>query len=186
MPSNILSVREIEHRDINLIIDYWMNSDPIYLQNLGVDINKLPSKNEWERMLLNQLDQAYPTKHSYCIIWLVDGEAIGHCNVNNIMFGHHAFMHLHIWNKPARRLGFGTTFIARSLPYFFNNLALKIIYCEPYALNIAPNKTLEKCGFTFVKKYITTPGSINFEQPVNCWQLSLNEFKSALTNEVSS
>jgi hypothetical protein len=33
-------------------------------------------------------------------------------------------------------------------------------------------------GFAFVKKYITIPGKLNFEQPVNRWELSYDSFKS--------
>lgn len=38
--------------------------------------------------------------------------------------------------------------------------------------NPAPNKTLKKAGFELVKEYVTTPGPINFEQPVKLWCLS--------------
>jgi hypothetical protein len=51
------------------------------------------------------------------------------------------------------------------------------LYCEPYALNPAPNKTLEKLGFKFLKTYTTIPGWINFEQEVNLWELKNNIFK---------
>ena len=44
---------------------------------------------------------------------------------------------------------------------------LENLYCEPYALNLAPNGTLLKLGFKLVKQYETTPGSINFYQKVN-------------------
>lgn len=63
-----------------------------------------------------------------------------------------------------------------TLPYFFNKLQLKRLYCEPYALNPAPNKTLEKVGFTFVKEHLTIPGSLNFEQPAKLWELTYNDF----------
>lgn len=65
-----------------------------------------------------------------------------------------------------------------TLSYFFEKLELKKIYYEPYALNTAPNKTLKKAGFEFVKKYVTTPGFLNFEQDVNQWQMTYEKFKS--------
>jgi RimJ/RimL family protein N-acetyltransferase len=63
-----------------------------------------------------------------------------------------------------------------TLPYFFQNFELKNLYCEPYALNPAPNKTLKKIGFQFVKQYVTIPGSLNFEQEVNRWELKFEDF----------
>ena len=86
-------------------------------------------------------------------------------------------MHLHIWDADARKKGVGTELIKLTLPYFFENCKLRQLYCEPYALNTAPNKTLEKAGFVFVKEYVTTPGMLNFEQPVNRWEMSYESYK---------
>jgi RimJ/RimL family protein N-acetyltransferase len=48
--------------------------------------------------------------------------------------------------------------VKKSVPYFFEKLKLKVLYCEPYANNPAPNKTLFKIGSNFEKKYRTIPG----------------------------
>ena len=177
MPENILSVRELQKGDIDLITDYWMNSDPVYLQDMGVDINKMPGRNEWKEMLSEQLNQSYKEKKSYCIIWQVDNKPVGHSNINKIIFEEEAYMHLHIWNAGIRKKGYGIAFIKMTLPWFFEKYKLKKLYCEPYALNPAPNKTLEKAGFEFVKENITTPGWLNFEQPVNLWMMGHDRFK---------
>jgi len=172
MSSGSLNVREIQQSDITLIIDYWLNSDSKYLANMGADISKVPDRLLWTQMLEEQLQQDYPIKKSYCLIWEVDGKPIGHSNVNKIVFGQEAYMHLHIWYDEYRNKGLGVQFIKMGLPWFFKNLQLLKIYCEPYALNNAPNKTVEKAGFKLVKEYITTPGSLNFEQPVKLWEIS--------------
>jgi RimJ/RimL family protein N-acetyltransferase len=167
-----LSVREMQEKDIDLIIHYWLNSSPAFLEGMGVDRSKMPGKDEWIVLLSQQLQQSYKEKKSYCIIWLVDDKAVGHCNVNKIIFGEEAYMHLHIWNDNIRKKGSGSSLVKMTLPYFFKNLDLKKIYCEPYALNPAPNKTLEKLGFSFEKEYVTVPGFLNFEQPVRRWVLT--------------
>ena len=144
---------------------------------MGVDVTKLPTKVEWINILSEQLHQSYKEKKSYCIIWQVNGKQVGHSNVNRIIFGQDAFMHLHIWTHEIRRKGYGEKFIKKTLPYFFDNLHLKKLYCEPYALNAAPNNTLKKVGFEFVKEYVTIPGWLNFEQPVNLWELTNENFR---------
>ncbi len=175
-----LSVREIKETDIDKISNYWLDADSEFLQSLGVDLDKLPSREEWRKMLTEQVEQPYHLKQSYCLIWMVDDVPVGHCNVNKIVFGEEAYMHLHLWNDTDRRSGFGATFIKMSLPHFFRNLQLQRLYCEPYSLNPAPNKTLAKLGFGFVKQYTTTPGYINFHQPVSLWELTYNEFQHLL------
>ncbi len=177
MSKNLLSVREIQKSDIGSITQYWLSADPAFLTGMGVEPAKMPSKEEWITMLSEQLTQSYPEKKSYCMIWLVDSKAIGHCNVNKIKFGEEAYMHLHLWNADGRKKGRGPKLVKMSIPYFFENLELKTIYSEPYALNPAPHKALEKAGFTFVKEFITIPGFLNFEQPVKYWELTYKQYK---------
>jgi len=177
MNSSTLAVREIQEQDIPFITQYWINSSPDFMQGMGVDMNKMPIKEQWHQMLSEQLSQAYTEKKSYCLIWQINGKAVGHSNVNKIEFGKVAYMNLHLWNTTVRNKGMGTDFVKMSLSYFFKNLQLKRIFCEPYALNPAPNKTLEKIGFTFIKKHTTIPGYLNFEQEVNLWELSLEQFQ---------
>jgi ribosomal-protein-alanine N-acetyltransferase len=171
-----LSVREIQHSDIEPLSEYWFKSDPAFLIKMGVDLSKMPTREEWEQMLIEQLGQSYEEKKSYCIIWLLDGEAIGHSNVNRIIFGEEAYMHLHIWKPGNRTKGMGSQFVKKTIPFFFEKMKLKKICCEPYSLNPAPNKTMERLGFEFIKEYVTIPGFINFEQPVKHWELTLEKF----------
>lgn len=172
MATPVLSVREIQQSDIPLIIDYWLSADHDFLVGMGVDVSKLPSREQWLAMLPQQLEQPYEEKQSYCMIWLADGQPVGHSNVNKIVFGEEAYMHLHLWKPDVRQKGMGVELVKMTLPWFFKNLKLKILFCEPYALNPAPNKTLEKVGFAFEKEYLTVPGSFSFEQPTNRWVMS--------------
>lgn len=181
MSSHLLSVREIQKSDIDLLINYWLGSSAEHHAGMGVDMAKMPDEKAWRIMLSKQLNQPYEEKQSYCIIWEIDGKAVGHSNINQIIFGEEAFIHLHLWKPDVRKKGIGTELVKMTLPYFFNNMQLKKIYCEPYALNAAPNKTLEKIGFDFVKEYITTPGYLNFEQPVKRWELSKEKFEKMLS-----
>lgn len=137
----------------------------------------MPAREEWIKMLTEQLSQSPEEKKSYCIIWQLDNKPIGHSNVNKIKFGEEAYMHLHLWKNEARKKGIGTALVKMTLPWFFDNLKLKKIYSEPYALNPAPNKTLESAGFSFVKEFITIPGWLNFEQPVKLWELSYDNYR---------
>ena len=172
MHKNKLSVREAQEKDIQLIATYWFDAEPEYLKDLGVDTTKMPTYEQFCSMLGAQLLLPYEEKRAYALIWEADGEAIGHSNLNPVTYGEEAFMHIHIWNKENRQKGYGFDLIKMSLPLYFKNFNLKNLNCEPYALNPAPNKMLQKLGFDFVKEYVTTPGSITFEQPVKRWEMS--------------
>jgi len=178
----MLSVREIQVTDIELIANYWLDSDDDFLVSMGVDLTKVPTRDQLTSMLKSQISSPYEEKASYALIWELDGKPIGHCNVNSIVFETDAYMHIHIWDACHRQKGFGLPLIKLSLPYFFICLALKSLYCEPYAKNDAPNITLEKLGFEFVKQHVTIPGSLNFEQEVKRWVLTQERFKEMNLN----
>lgn len=171
-----LEVRELEFKDIELLADYWLLSDPNYLEGMGVDLSKLPLREDLVTALRSQLDYSVEKKLSYALIWELNGKQIGHTNVNQIVFGKQAYMHLHLWNSAKRQKGLGVLLVRKSLPYFFENLNLKTLYCEPYSLNPAPNKILQKMGFEFVKTHVTIPGTLNFEQEVNLWKLTRENY----------
>jgi RimJ/RimL family protein N-acetyltransferase len=179
MSEPTLSIRELRTSDIDSITDYWLTSDQAYLERMGVDTTKMPTREEWRDMLAAQLNTPLKEKKSYALIWEVDGQAIGHSNINKIIFGQEAYMHLHIWHPQIRNKGYGVQLIRLSLPYYFNNYQLQTLYCEPYVLNPAPNRTLDRAGFRTVKEYVTTPGWINFEQPVRLWAMSSEQFEQS-------
>ncbi len=172
-----ITVREINLGDINLIADYWLKSEPEFLIGMGVDLAKLPGREGLVNMLTEQINLPLQEKKSFALIWELNGRPIGHSNVNAIAFGNHATMHLHIWQTNIRKQGLGSQLVKMSLPYYFEKLELQTLICEPYALNPAPNKTLEKVGFTFEKRYRTVPGTLNFEQEVNRWTLTRQAYK---------
>jgi|SRR5690606_15604717 len=172
-----LTVREIQFDDIAHFADYWFCADAAYLRGMGVDVQKLPRREDFTAMLRAQIEQPYHLKKSYALIWLADGTPVGHSNVSPFTFGETAFMHLHLWQTENRRAGMGSQFVKMSLPYYFQNLNLKTLFSQPYALNPAPNKTLPKAGFEFVKKYTTTPGVFCFEQEVNLWKMEREDYE---------
>jgi len=173
-----LSARPIALEDIPYLSAYWTGASPDFLRGMGADPAKMPAMDEFRQMLTQQVSLDYKNKQSFATIWELDGQRIGHCNVNKIIFGKEAYMHLHLWNQENRKGGLGQQLVRLSLPWFFNKLELEVLYCEPYSLNPAPNKTLEKAGFEFVRSYTCVPGSINFEQEVNLWKMEREKLSS--------
>lgn len=171
--------------DIPSFMQYWFTADHEYLHRMGVDVTKMPAPEKLSGMLLEQLNTPLELKTSYCVIWENNGQPIGHSNTNPTIYGQEAKMHLHLWPSWERKKGMGTEFIKMTLPYYFENLKLKSLWCEPYALNDAPNKTLAKTGFHFIKEYITVPSFICFEQPVKQWMMSYEDFKALSKTNLS-
>ena len=177
-----LSVRQLEINDHEKIVDYFLNADKDFLINLGVDLTKLPARQEWLDILSSNFTLSPEQKKFFYIIWLLDNKPVGHSNINKIVFANEAYMHLHIWHKYTRQQGVGAEFLKLTLPYYFDNFQLQNLFCEPSAFNAAPNKTLEKLGFDFLKSYDTIPGWLNSYQRVNRWVLTKEKFNSLLAD----
>jgi len=172
-----LKIRELTQEDVEYFVNYWLDSSPEFLAGMGVDIKKKPNKKQLVDLLSSQIEIPMENRKSYFLTWLINDKPIGCSNVNQIVFGKQAFMHLHLYQKDNRQKGIGTEFVKKSLPFYFENLNLQQLFCEPYSLNIAPNKTVEKIGFEFVKQHLTIPGASNFEQLVNQWKLTRKKYK---------
>jgi len=157
--------------DYGRMIDYFLQADKNFLVGMGVDPGKLPSRNDWLRRLLPDLERSDCEKQTYFLSWLYSGVAIGHSNVNKIKYGEEAYIHFHIWAPEFRKAGMGTEFFRKSANTFIQKFALRSLYCEPHAENPAPNRILSKLGFRFIKRYRTVPGFINFDQDVNQYVL---------------
>ena len=83
-------IREFVESDIATIVDYFLQADAAFLRGMGADKDKLPSREKWIQKLTTELDKPYPTKKYHYIIWLRDGQAVGHSNVNHINYGESA------------------------------------------------------------------------------------------------
>jgi len=165
------TVRPMRLPETRLVIDYFLNADLKFLARLGVDPAKLPEADAWFEAIAREYGKPLPERAFYFVAWESDGVPIGHSNLSDIEYGERAFMHLHIWNPALRLSGNGTYFVRESVRLYFEKFELQQLYCQPNALNIAPNRTLPKVGFKYLKTYETTPGWLNYHQPVTLWVL---------------
>jgi RimJ/RimL family protein N-acetyltransferase len=176
MISNEIGVRVADRNDYKSIVDYFLAGSDSFLLGMGVAREKLPDRVSWLRLLAENHEAKLQDKSFFYVIWTFQGEAIGHSNINKIVFGEEAYAHLHMWRSDIRGSGLGYVLMKSSLPYYFETFQLKNLFCEPYALNPAPNKTLKKLGFDFIRQYETTPGWISFVQPVNRWVMDVAKY----------
>jgi RimJ/RimL family protein N-acetyltransferase len=167
-----IEVRPFSSREeYELMLDYFYKADDPFLRGMGVDRLKLPERDKWLETLLADHEKPGEERDRFYLIWIFRGERVGHSSINKIVPGIEAFIHLHLWNAQLRRAGLGTEFVCKSANFYFERFNLQKLVCEPWAENPAPNRVLEKLGFTFVRRYRTIPGVIAYEQEVNRYEL---------------
>lgn len=169
-PPGRLSVRPLEADDLDRVIGYFLDAEPWFHDRLGIDPERLPTREAWTALVLEDLPRVPEDRELFYLIWEIDGVAVGHSNLNDIVFGAEARMHLHLWDDTTRRRGAGTGLVRRSVAVFCDTFQLRELYSEPSAHNPAPNRTLARAGFELVRTYETTPGWINTHQLVNRWR----------------
>ena len=175
-----MEVKELtEAREVQLILEYWFSRTNEELLKMGVDILKFPSKDQLQATLESQMQASYKLKTVHYILWVLDGTPIGHSSLTKIKYGEDACMHLHVWGPSNRQRGLGSKFVHLSLEHYFSCFNFKRVLCEPNAYNEAPNNALKRAGFTFLETVVTVPGLINFEQPVNRYEMTKETFYSS-------
>ncbi len=174
-----LSIRECGAPDIDRIVGYFLDADLTVLDGMGVDPKKLPERAAWRDALLAEAERPLEQRERYYVIWEIDGVAVGHSNLSDIQFGVQAHLHIHMWATAARQRGSGAHLVRASIDRYFELFQIETLFCEPYALNPAANRTLPKVGFRFLESYDGVPGPIAYPQPVNCWQLTREQWEAA-------
>ena len=164
-----IEVREMTRSEVGQIIDYFHRSSPEHLEMLGVDPTRLPAPAAWQDHFQKQFALPLERRSGYFVIWLRNGCPAGFSSCDKIVFGERANMHLHVTAPELRQQGMGTECVRRSVALYFASLELKRLFCEPNALNVGPNRTLQKAGFKYVKTHWTVPGPMNFHQAVTRW-----------------
>lgn len=155
--------------EVGLIIDYFHDATPEHLELMGVDPTRLPTRAAWRERYEQQFDLPVDQRAMLAVIWLEDGAPAGFSTADKIRFGEQANMHLHIIEPEGRRRGLGAACVALSVDIYFEQLRLQRLFCEPNAFNVAPNRTLQRAGFSYVKTHMTVPGPLNYHQAVTRW-----------------
>jgi RimJ/RimL family protein N-acetyltransferase len=171
MTTSSMRAREMQPAEVDIVIDYFHDASDEHLDRLGVDRALLPARTAWREFYAHDCARPLPERSIFWLAWESDDEIIGFSSADQISFGEQAFMHLHILRPDRRRCGLGVQFVRQSATIYFRVLELQRLFSQPNALNVAPNRTLQRAGFQYVLSEHTIPGPINCPQVVTRWVL---------------
>jgi len=166
-----LTVREMTLEEADVIVGYFHDATPEHLELMGVDPTRLPTPEAWRERYRRDYAAPIEQRTTLLVAWLSDGQILGFSTCDKIVFGERANMHLHIVDPAHRQAGVGSECVRRTADLYFDRLELRRLYCEPNAFNVAPNRTLQKAGFRYVKTHMTVPGPLNYHQAVTRWAM---------------
>ena len=172
-----LTVRPMTLEEVDIRIDYFHSASDEYLDMLGVDRSRLPSREDWRASYEQDFARPLEQREGFQIIWLLDDEPVGFSSADKITFGKQANVHLHVLNDDDRNAGMGSACVRMSVELYFDQLKLERLYCQPNAFNIPPNRALQTAGFKYVKTYEDRPSSMNTFQPITQWVIDRSDLK---------
>jgi RimJ/RimL family protein N-acetyltransferase len=84
----------------------------------------------------------------------IDGEAIGHSSLKDIVPGDSGSIHLHLWRADLHGKGHGPHLFCLAVVDFYQRFKLRRIICEPKADDPPPNRLLQRMGFPLISTRI--------------------------------
>lgn len=146
-----ISIRELLQSDIELICNYWFGQSSSYWTDLGVDISRLGTRENYSAKMNTDFIKSNGIQEIAII--LLNGEPIGHHSLTHHIENESAIFHTHIWSSAHRKQGIATISYPKACCYFFQTLRLKKIIFKTPKINIGANRLKEKLG---IKKIFET------------------------------
>jgi len=168
---DVLRVRDVSPEDIPVVNAYWKNQTPADVERLSLDPSKITTRLLQPSALDELVKLPYPQRTNDLLIWELNERAVGMSSLRNIRYEEYGEIHLHMIEPQFRWSGYGHRFFVLSLQEYVRRFSLKIIVCEPSSENPAPNRLLQKLGFTIARTYRATPSDINHEHQVNRYEI---------------
>jgi RimJ/RimL family protein N-acetyltransferase len=170
--ARLLTVRDIQEKDVDFIADYWENNSLEFLQGMGVDPKKLPSREERHAQVVSEINTPFRNRKTWWLIWELNNLPVAYSTLAEIEYGKEAEIHFQICNAEARGKGFGSYLFLNSANLFFEKFQLMKIIGQPISTNYPINRLFQKMGVNISKTYRTTPSPITGEEEVNRYELT--------------
>jgi RimJ/RimL family protein N-acetyltransferase len=169
VPPGHVSIRPMNLADFDVRIAYFYEATDEHLNKLGVDRSRLPDPDAWRASFEQNLARPLGVRSEYGVVWELDSRLVGFSTADQIRAGDEAHMHLHIIDPERRAGGLGTQFVRLTAAHLCHVFRLQRLYCEPNAFNVAPNRTLQRAGFSYVCSRQGRPNPMNTYQTTTIW-----------------
>ena len=166
-----LTVRPLASEDFDNYISYFTQATTADAERMGLAIERVPSASQMRSDLQSMVATPVDQLHTFVIAWCLDGKAIGHSSLKDIVPGEFGSVHLHMWRADLRGKGYGPRLFCLSTIEFYQRLNLKRIICEPKADNPMANRMLKKIGFPLVLTHVAASSELAFVCQLNRYEI---------------
>ena len=166
-----LTVRPLATDDLDGYVAYFTQPSKSDAERMGLAIDRVPSpprlRSDLEAMIAAPLDRL----RSFVLAWCIDGKAIGHSSLKDIVQANFGSIHLHMWRADLRGKGYGPRLFCLSALDFYERFNLKRIICEPKADNPMANRMLKKIGFPLILTHVAASSELSVVCELNRYEI---------------
>ena len=163
-------IRDIEESDLESLLSYWHETDPAYLASIGVNLEKLVSREVTRSRFLASIPGAPEPRERATFVVTSDGRLVAYTNLNFKSMDE-VYVHMHTLVRSP---------LAKALTYHLFPEMIKILFkCFPIThLNIQTspentniNRFLAKFGLVPRRAYLETPDGMARPGEFNIYQI---------------
>jgi RimJ/RimL family protein N-acetyltransferase len=166
-----LTVRPLATEDLDGYVAYFTRPSKADAERMGLAIDRVPSATRLRSDLEAMIAAPLGRFRSFVLAWCVDGKAIGHSSLKEIVPGEFGSIHLHMWRADLRGKGYGSRLFCLSALDFYERFSLKRMVCEPKADNPMPNRMLKKIGFPLVLTHVAASSELSVVCELNRYEI---------------
>ncbi|MES2854526.1 MAG: GNAT family N-acetyltransferase [Bdellovibrionota bacterium] len=150
--SKTVSVRDLSHADIPMLMDYWFRSPPGFIEAMGVDLKKLPTEAEMRVNLTKKVsdNETLEISKASALVITHNGIAIGVHSLFPVTEGESGVFHAHVCNPDFRKRGVGFFSYPKACRVFIERFQLKRILFKTPKQNAGALRVKEKLGIRVI------------------------------------
>lgn len=153
----VFTLRDLREDDIEAIVCYWHDSEPEYLESLGVDLNKLKNRDATAAVFRASLKGQRGRYDRATLVFAHDDKAVGYTNIN-YKDGGVAYAHVHVIYPEYRNIGFVSKLFETGVRVFLTEFPTNELRFQTNAVNRRINRYLEKLGMSIWQtEYVANP-----------------------------
>jgi RimJ/RimL family protein N-acetyltransferase len=154
-----LVLRDLVESEIEVFVDYWHESPPEYLDFLGVDREKLGTREDTRERFRRSIRSGDPRQERVVLVLTLAGRPIAYANLH---FVHpmENYLHAHVVDPDMRDQGIASLLLLRTLQAVFDSFPIERLIIQTRPTNTRINHVLQKAGLTAETRFIPDPDGL--------------------------
>jgi ribosomal protein S18 acetylase RimI-like enzyme len=153
-----LVVRDLHDEDIDVFISYWHDSPDEYLDFLGVDRDKLGSRDDTRARFRQSIRSGDDDQERIVIVGTLGDSIFGYANLH--FAGADTYLHAHIVDPTVRRQGVGNVLFVTLFEVVFREFAPNGLVLQTRPRNTGINHLLQKFGLKCETRHLPDPDGL--------------------------